>query len=496
MGVRMVVLTILFSSVATLIITVVQLFSDYRQQVEDLERRLDEVRVLLPSFAAGVWTFNDRQIQLGLKALVDLPDIEAASIVTVTRDSLWSLGTPSSPAVERVYALDYDANGSRRPLGTLTVQASLDSIYLRVAKRALVQVGSNAIKTFLVAGFMLLLFRKLVTERLVRLEGRMENLAPQMNLPSLDGDRPIRKDGDEIDRLDDGFIAMADRLSRAVRRLVQAESDLRQANADLNQRVSERTRDLEAANHCLSEAKRRAEAAAEGEHRMRLELRNFLGMVSHEFRLPLAIIGASGQLLSLQGELGQDSREEVGKIHRAVGRLTALLDVCLTDERLDAGEMILHAQPTDMAALIGDLCRDFASAMPGRISFCGGDAPLVVVADGALLRIAVSNLLDNAIKYSPSDKPVTVSLDRRGTGLSIRVQDHGVGISPDDKDLIFHKYFRSTLVNGVRGAGLGLYIVKRIIDLHQAAIVVDSELGGGTAVTIHLPHAEGCVTGA
>lgn len=485
-GIRLAVMTIVFSSVATLIITALQLAADYRQQVEDMERRLEEVHVLLPSFSASVWTFNDRQIQLGLKALVALPDFRHASIVTASGDGRWTEGTPPSPAIERIYPLDYATQGQTRRLGTLKVEASLHSIYRRLASRTLVLVGSNGVKTFLVAGFMLFLFRRMVTERLERLEDRMRELAPRMKLAPAAAPPP-QAEGDEIDRLDAGFTTLSQQLSAAVGWLQRAEAELQDTNADLNRRVEERTTQLRTASQSLAEAKERAESAADAERRMRVELRNFLSMASHEFRIPLSIIDASTQLLALVDCSGETGREELDKIHRAVTRMTDLMDVCLDDERLDTGEIGLQPAATDLAALMDGLCGEFAGTTPGRIVLSTEGTPCPIAADAALLRIALSNLIDNALKYSPPATPVAVRLTFRETVVSIQVEDRGHGIAGDDMERIFEKYFRSARTDGVRGAGLGLHIVKRIVELHGGSIAVDSHHGSGTQVTMILP---------
>lgn len=490
----MAILIIAFSSMATLVITVLQLVSDYRQQVDDLERRLDEVQVLLPSFAASVWTFNDRQIRLGLDALVHLPAIERAAIVTTTGDAHWSEGTPpSSGGMERTYPLLYDGRGAERQLGTLTVTASLHSIYRRLASRALALLVGNGVKTFLAAGFMLVIFHRLVTARLAGLERRMDALIPGLNLAPVAAavpaaaERPVA--GDEIDRLHDHFSSLTGQLAEAVRHRQLAEESLRQANAELSLRVRERTADLEAANLSLTETRKVAEDAAEGERRMRLELRNFLSMVSHEFRLPLSIIGAASQLLSLLTKADAVAQDEVDKISRAVARMSDLVDTCLSDGRLDGGETTLRLADIDVGALVAELCREFDSRAPGRIHLAPGADAVRIEADGALLRIALSNLLDNALKYSPPDSPVTVRWEQGSPGLILHVEDRGIGIDPDERDRIFEKYFRSIRSDGVKGAGLGLHIVRRIVDLHGGSVTVDSRIGTGTRFTLQLPPA-------
>lgn len=491
-GLRIAILIISFSSAATLVITVSQLAMDYCQQKDDLDRRLGEVQVLLPSLAASVWTFNDTQIRLGLRALVNLPDIERAAIATTDGDGHWSEGETLSPGLERTYPLVYDGHGAERHLGTLTVTASYDAIYRRLASRAAMQLLSNGVKTFLVAGFMLFIFRRLVTERLAGLGQRMDALMPELDLSSGQGAPAHLRDpnaaGDEIDSLEERFAGLTSQLALAVLRLRRAEASLREANAGLNRRVQERTADLEAANLSLTRTKKKAEDAAAAERRMRLELRNFLSMVSHEFRLPLSIIAASSQLLSIFPKMEEIAQDEVGKISRAASRLADLIDVCLADERLDAGEGGMQLAETDIGAVVKDLCQEFNARTPGRIDMAPDTGAAPIVGDPALLRIAISNLLDNAIKYSPVASPVTVAVEPEDDGLAIHVDDRGIGIDPDERERIFEKYFRSTKTDTVRGAGLGLHIVRRIAELHGGGVTIQSTPGDGARFTLHLPR--------
>ena len=490
-GIRLAILIVAFSSVVTLLITAQQLYSDYHLQLDDMESQLNETQVLLPSFAASVWTFNEKQIRLGLRAVVSLHNMESASITLAAGDGRWTEGNPPSfSVITRSYPLFYNGRGTEQQLGTLTVSASLESIYRRLLSRAVSMLVSNGIKTFLVAAFMLFIFRRLVTTRLETLKHRIESLIPQLNLlssPSLPRAPQWENGGDEIDSLENGFQHMTAQLTQAVTQLQTAEEDLRRSNAELDSRVKLRTAELEAANLSLREANRIAEQAAETERQIRQEQGNFLAMVSHEFRVPLSVIGASTQLLDLVVKPNNISQEELVKIHRAIGRMSALIDVCLADERFETGNMAPRLEEVEVGALVADLCKEMAPHTPERMGFTLPPKPILIQADGTLLRIALSNLIDNALKFSPPSRPVEIRVEAEGGEAIIRVADQGIGISLDDQSRIYEKYFRSPKVNGVRGTGLGLHIVRRIIDLHDGAIHMTSQSGTGTTFSVHLP---------
>ena len=231
----------------------------------------------------------------------------------------------------------------------------------------------------------------------------------------------------------------------------------------------------------------RSEAALEAERQSMREQRNFLSMVSHEFRVPLAIIEASSQLLGIYTYADDEAAEEVGKIGRAVRRMSDLIDVCLADDRLDSSSLSLNLEQVDLARMVAELCDDKHSFAGGRAVSAIVEGEVTVSGDPTLLRIAISNLIDNALKFSPLDSPVEARVAIDGDGAMVSVTDHGPGITLDEQPRIFEKFFRSTKADRVRGAGLGLYIVRRIIDLHRGCIAVDSTPGAGTTFVVWLP---------
>ncbi|TAN59612.1 MAG: histidine kinase, partial [Magnetospirillum sp.] len=210
-------------------------------------------------------------------------------------------------------------------------------------------------------------------------------------------------------------------------------------------------------------ANMRSEAALEAGHQALREQRNFLAMVSHEFRVPLAIIEAASQLLGIYIQADEEAQDEVAKIGRAVRRMADLIDVCLADDRLDSTMMSLKLSTGDLGALLTELCEDKQPFAGNRPLALACDRPTAIEADFTLLRIGFSNLIDNALKFSPQGSPVEITIASDGEGAMVRVTDHGPGISLEEQPHIFEKFFRSTKADRVRGAGLGLYIVRRIV---------------------------------
>lgn len=214
--------------------------------------------------------------------------------------------------------------------------------------------------------------------------------------------------------------------------------------------------------------------------------RQFMAMVTHEFRTPLTIIDTSAQRIAGNPQAGADKlRERCDNIQAATQRMTALMDEFLELDRIE-GEFQAFA-PTACAP----------AEVVGRVlaSFC--DAPIVprleklperMVCDAALLGIALNNLLANALRHSPPDKPVLfAAAELPSGGIEFSVRDDGPGIPADELPRLFQKYFRGRASQTRTGTGLGLYLVERIATLHGGAIDVESSPGQGSCFKLSLP---------
>lgn len=255
---------------------------------------------------------------------------------------------------------------------------------------------------------------------------------------------------------------------------------------------------LRARNHALVALTAERAALAErvrerdSERAARTEQRNFLTMVSHEFRTPLATIEGATSVLPLLVPADNAAATEVtDKIRRAVRRLIGLVDTCLADDWLDSAMMSLTPRSADLVRLIVEICDEkrllggagrFVLGLPGE---CRAEI------DPTLITVAFSNLIDNALKYSPANASIEIGLASAADETVFSVADHGPGIAPEDRDHIFEKFYRASGSGRVSGAGLGLYLVHRIVALHGGRITLDSRPGEGTTFRIHLPSGGG-----
>lgn len=262
----------------------------------------------------------------------------------------------------------------------------------------------------------------------------------------------------------------------------QALADSQAAGARLEATVAERTRALnaEVAGHQQTEEQLRVAMD---------EQRNFLSMVSHEFRTPISIIGASAQMI-VDERLPpgpEDVQREAGKINRAAQRMTALVDTLLADEWLESSAMQLNPRELELSAALYQVGQRYARGSGRDVAFDLPSPALTVRADPMLLNILFDNLIENAIKYSPAGGSIDLRAWREGNTACFSVRDHGAGIKDTDLSQIFERFYRASTVKRQPGIGLGLFMVRRIAELHHGQVTAANAEGGGAVFTVRLP---------
>jgi signal transduction histidine kinase len=232
------------------------------------------------------------------------------------------------------------------------------------------------------------------------------------------------------------------------------------------------------------------------EQRLALQQRNFVSMASHEFRTPMTIIdGHAQRLIKLKDSMSPaEIGERAGKVRSAVLRMTQLIENLLNSSRLidggvgGGGGQYFYPAEMDMAALLQEVCQLHREMVPGApIAERIAAAPMPMVGDAKLLFQVFSNLLSNAIKYSPDGGVIAVDAAMATDEVVVAIADHGIGIPTADLDRLFERYHRGSNVSGIVGTGVGLYLVKMVVDMHGGAVTVESKEGDGARFTIRLP---------
>lgn len=237
----------------------------------------------------------------------------------------------------------------------------------------------------------------------------------------------------------------------------------------------------EAAQHKLTQEKEMSE----------LKLR-FFSMVSHEFRTPLSVILGSAQLLDEACQPWQTAKtaKNIDRIQSSARLLNQRLMDILTLARAEAGKLELCPSRVDLDAFGLNLVEDIqcATTLKRVIHFKSLGNSCHAWLDETLLHAIFSNLLSNALKYSSPDTSVELSLRCDSEAVIFQVSDRGIGIPLEQQTKLYEPFYRAQNVGHVPGAGLGLAVVKKCVELHGGEISLTSDIGSGTTVEVSIPH--------
>lgn len=262
---------------------------------------------------------------------------------------------------------------------------------------------------------------------------------------------------------------------------IRKESDnaLIRLNAELEQKVRERTQSLE--------------EALEKEKELNELKSRFVSMASHEFRTPLSTVLSSTYLLAQYARTEDQPKREkhIQRIVSSVNLLTDILNDFLSVGKIEEGKIQVRFTEIDIKDTIGALVTELKTIVkPGQDIIYEHTGDNKVMLDLALVKHIVLNLVSNAIKFSPEDKPVYISTTNVRETLTLTVKDKGLGISQEDQQHLFERFFRGANVTNIQGTGLGLHIVAKYVELLHGTITFNSALGEGTEFIIKIDKSQ------
>jgi signal transduction histidine kinase len=231
-----------------------------------------------------------------------------------------------------------------------------------------------------------------------------------------------------------------------------------------------------------------------------LEQSQYIAIAAHEFRNPLTSIGLAADILQNFGDRLplEKQQKRLEGIQSAVRMMNQLIEEAMTLGQLDAGKLQYIPRPTDLRAFCHDLIEEFQSHAGDRYTLVysytqtiepqpSPDLNILIDLDENLLRHILSNLLTNAIKYSPDGGKIVLEIACDRDRVKFCVRDPGIGIPLDFRPKLFQRFVRADNVGQIKGTGLGLSIVKHLVDLQHGTISIDSQLGVGTTFNVILP---------
>lgn len=218
---------------------------------------------------------------------------------------------------------------------------------------------------------------------------------------------------------------------------------------------------------------------------------DFLKIASHELKTPIA--SALSSMYLLRDELGKRDYEKskiyLDKMHRQLDHLTNMVEDLLDLSKIEMEKLGFRPEIMNLSELAEDVVQDLRSATKHKINYRKPEEDVFIQADPARINQVLTNLVSNAVQYTPQNREIDIAITPGTEMVEIKVADRGVGILPDDLEQIFNKFFsgRSSAVSHQTGLGLGLFLAKHIVDLHGGSITASSQFGKGATFIVQLP---------
>ncbi|GGK62901.1 sensor histidine kinase [Amphritea balenae] len=505
LGIRLLAAILLCSSAITLIATGTQLWLDYRYELSAIDERLLQIEASsLNSLSTSLWEISPAQIQVQLNGLHQLPDVRFLEITSQYGDYYVAGNKPETgPIVERQYHLEHlSSDGTPFEVGQLTLIIGLDEVYRRLADKVLVILASQGIKTFLVSIFILTIFHRLVTQHL----GTMADYARRLKLDHLDLplilQRKERHRDDEISQVVDAMNSMRESMLRDISKRQQAEDSLAQLNAELEQRVTDRTQQLEERNLELHETLEKLQATQKQlvESKKLAALGGLVAGVAHEINTPIGIGFTAASYLSDQAKLRLQQHPDDPMADTA--NESAQL-ICQNLERanqlITAFKQVSVDQSSEQRRqfdLIKYLDEILLSLQP-RLKRCkpeviieGPDHLILDSYPGSYYQI-FTNLILNSLLHGFENQPggkISIQMSLTDQQLLIHYRDNGVGIPQDWHEKLFEPFVTSKRNQGC--SGLGMHITFNLVNQLLNGHIQSLPNSNGAHFFLELPLSE------
>ncbi|SHO47845.1 ATP-binding protein [Desulfopila aestuarii] len=469
---RLMILTVAFSTAITVLTTASQLLFDYRKELGDLQHQLDEIKTTqINSLSHSIWTFDTQGIRIIIDSILQIRDMEFLKVYVDDQHS-WSGGDRTSHnTIEMEIPIPYNYQGKQLTIGTLQVVASLDTVYSRLIRKAVIIFIGNGLKTFLVSIFILTLFQRLVTRHLIDLADHATRVAADISSGPFRLNRKKRtpSKNDELDNASAAINLMHENLQNEVRKITEAEAERVQLQEQLVQ-------------------------AQKMESVGRLA-----GGVAHDFNNMLGVI--LGYL-----ELAKDDIESPQLLHTDLMEIekAAMRSANLTRQLLAfARNQPIAPQTLNLNEVVSGMLKMLKRLIGEDINLVWKPAEELwpIYMDQSQIDQILANLCINARDAIDGTGQLLIATERvtidenycqnnreaiPGEYAQLIISDTGCGMDRETLDHLFEPFFTTKSVG--EGTGLGMATVYGIVKQNNGFINVYSEQGQGTTVKIYLPR--------
>lgn len=467
-----------FSTLITIVLSSVQLYIDYKLELDTMNTRLNEIdNSYKKSIEASLWNVDYDQLRIQLEGIKQLPDIQMVRVSesqNVETPIFIQKGESVGSNVEREYSLNHFDGKEKFVIGTLYVEASLSAIYQRLIKKALTILLVQGIKTFLVSFFILFVFYRLVTRHIVDMEAFLKNVNLRNSFAPLSLSRKPKAVSDELDHLVNAYNSMVKdlrvayddvkvvnkQLKKDIAARKKAEAEVKLLNEELEDRVQSRTAELEAANK---------------------ELNAFCYSVSHDLRAPLRRVDGFRRNLTVEcsDKLDQRGVHYLLRMEACTREMNAMIDSFLILAKSTNTELLMEKiNLTEVVTRVFDRLQE---KDPEREVSFYAQRNIKANGDGRLIELLISNLIDNAWKYTAKTESASIRFyqEKRDGEQVFIIEDNGVGFNMEFAQHLFAPFTRLHKVSDFQGIGIGLATVKRVTARHGGRVWVESSVDNG-----------------
>jgi signal transduction histidine kinase/CheY-like chemotaxis protein len=495
-------LTVLVAFILGTALSIFQVGVDYASEDASINRQINALMEISHNPAARIAYNIDAELAQELVlGLLRSPAVISAQIID---NNQLSLASVSRPAVESRYRVLSDfIFGQRRhfetalfvshapneALGKLSLEVDTYAFGSHFLRRSLLTLLTVFALSLLLSLILLVVFYFMLTKPLtgfIRALSERDLRSPNhTKLPY-----PPNHERDEIGELVDVTNRQLSSIASEIAQRQDAEARLTRYLAELEDMVSARTEQLEAANTRLLDSNHDLEAAKRKALDMAQARSAFLANMSHEIRTPLN--GLLGMLaLSLDGPLNNEQRQQLSIAHDSGKVLVELLNDILDLSKFEAGQLELEKIPFDLASMVEETASLLSqNAAPGVELTCLIDPklPYQLLGDPTRVRQIVSNLLSNALKFTRLGR-VDIHVNAQPDGVRIIVRDTGIGIAEDAQARIFHPFAQAEvgITRQFGGTGLGLALTRRLCDAMHGKLSLETQEGFGSTFSVDLP---------